>query len=220
MEAPFWLERWKNHEIGFHKIEVNPTLLKFQSTLALSPGKTVLVPLCGKSVDMKWLLNQGVRVVGVELSSLACEEFFKESEILFKKTFKKTEKAQFTLYEAEGITIWCGDFFQLPQLEAVDAIYDRASNIALPPTMRKAYYQKLQTFFGPSTQLLLLAIEYDESLLSGPPFSVPEEEIRQAYSGFQITKLVDRPIDLENARFSEAKAKVTEKVYALSRTTT
>lgn len=216
MEAPFWLERWKNHEIGFHKSEVNPTLLKFKDTLALSPGKTVLVPLCGKSLAMKWLRNQGVKVVGVELSPLACEEFFKESEMLFKKT----ENSQFTLYEAEGITIWCGDFFQLPQLEAIDAIYDRASNIALPPPMRKAYYQKLQSFFGPSTALLLLAIEYDESLLSGPPFSVPEEEIRKAYSGFQITKLVDRPIDLENPRFSEAKAKVTEKVYALSRTTT
>lgn len=212
MEASFWHERWEKHEIGFHKNEVNPTLLKFQSELALSPGKTVLVPLCGKSVDMKWLREQGAQVVGVELSPLACEEFFKEAEILYQNTVA----SPFTLYEAEGITLWCGDFFQLPETLAFDAIYDRASTIALPPPMRLAYYQKLQTFLGARTQLLLLAIEYDQSLLSGPPFSVPEEEVRKAYSGFQIQKLVDRPVDLENPRFSEAKAKVTEKVYVLS----
>jgi len=211
MEASFWHERWEKHEIGFHKNEVNPTLLKFQSSLQVVPGKTVLVPLCGKSLDMKWLKEQGMSVVGVELSPLACEEFFKDSHL----PFEKLKKEGFDIYESDGITLWCGDFFLLPENLKFDSIYDRASNIALPPQMRKAYYEKLQRFLGPHTKLLLLTIEYDESLLPGPPFSVPEEEIRKAYSGFEITKLVDRTVDLENPRFAEAQAIVTEKVYQI-----
>jgi hypothetical protein len=81
MQASFWIERWKKSEIGFHKSDVDTNLMQFWSRLALQPGQQVFVPLCGKSLDMLWLAGQGLKVVGVELSPLACESFFAENNL-------------------------------------------------------------------------------------------------------------------------------------------
>jgi hypothetical protein len=73
IDAKFWLERWEQKEIGFHKKEVHPGLLFAQNQLNLMSGQICLVPLCGKSLDLLWFARQGLKVVGVELSSIACK---------------------------------------------------------------------------------------------------------------------------------------------------
>lgn len=75
MNEAFWHERWARNEIGFHLGEVNPYLLRHWPSLALPNGARVLVPLCGKSLDMAWLVEQGFTVVGVELSEKAVRAF-------------------------------------------------------------------------------------------------------------------------------------------------
>ena len=81
MKAEFWLQRWQNSEIGFHRDEVNPNLLEYIDALGLKTGDSVLVPLCGKSKDMVWLAQRGVNVVGVELSEIAIAAFFEENQL-------------------------------------------------------------------------------------------------------------------------------------------
>lgn len=75
MDHEFWHARWSSNEIGFHLPQVNPHLLEFWPTLGLPAGSRVLVPLCGKTLDMAWLMAQGHRVLGVELSRTAVEAF-------------------------------------------------------------------------------------------------------------------------------------------------
>mgnify|MGYP000992455332 CR=1 FL=1 len=67
MDHGFWLERWRNGQIGFHNSEVNGMLLRHHAQLGAAAR--VLVPLCGKSLDMGWLAAQGHEVVGIELSA-------------------------------------------------------------------------------------------------------------------------------------------------------
>src|SRR5690348_18017582 len=76
MRAEFWLERWREGRTGFHRDTPMPLLLRHWPALALPRGSRVLVPLCGKTLDMPWLAEQGHRVLGVELSPLAVEQFF------------------------------------------------------------------------------------------------------------------------------------------------
>jgi thiopurine S-methyltransferase len=64
MEAEFWHERWETGQIAFHKHEYNNHMQAFINHLKLQPGDHILVPLCGKSLDMLWLLNQGYHVTG------------------------------------------------------------------------------------------------------------------------------------------------------------
>ena len=84
MNPEFWIDRWQSGRIGFHQDAVHPELRDRWSELGLSPGATVLAPLCGKSLDMRWLAERGHRVVGIELSELAVRAFFEEGREAFQ----------------------------------------------------------------------------------------------------------------------------------------
>jgi len=109
MQKDFWLERWEKEETGFHEKEVNTYLTQYWQELRLAHGSAVFVPLCGKSVDMQWLRERGYPVVGVELSGIAAQAFFKENGYLPMQT----RNGKFTEYAANDIRILCGDFFDL-----------------------------------------------------------------------------------------------------------
>src|SRR5690348_16253628 len=81
MEADFWLQRWQEGRTGWHRDAVMPLLEQHWPALGVPHGTRVLVPLCGKSLDMAWLASQGLRVRGVELSPLAIETFFTEQAL-------------------------------------------------------------------------------------------------------------------------------------------
>lgn len=177
MDAEFWHDRWQEGRIGFHQAEVHPLLSQYWPQLAsqLPPQSTVFVPLCGKSLDMLWLAAQGHKVIGAELSELAAQQFFDEQNV----SPEVQQGGKFVSYSANNVTILCGDFFDLSaaDLGNVAAVYDRAALIALPKAMRKQYAQHLRNLLTDGCQLLLVSMEYDEAVLTGPPFSVPWAEI-------------------------------------------
>lgn len=187
MDANFWHDRWANNEIGFHKNEVNPLLVENFSALSLPPGSRIFLPLCGKTLDIGWLLAQGYRVAGAELSELAVGQLFSELAI----TPDITECGPIKHYCAGNIDIFTGDIFDLSEdlLGPVDAVYDRAALVALPETLRKRYTAHLTGITRQAPQLLI-CFEYDQSRLDGPPFSINAEEVRRHYSAIYNLNLV------------------------------
>ncbi len=188
MQHEFWYERWEQNQIGFHLAEVNPHLRNFWPTLGLAPHSRVLLPLCGKSVDMLWLLAQGFQVVGVELSPLAVAAFFEENQL----PASIRSAGEFQVAEIPGLQIYCGDFFKLTRqaLGHIDALYDRAALVALPPAMRIDYANHLKQLLSPGQQSLLVAFNYQQVEMAGPPFSVPGEEIASLYAEWCDTELL------------------------------
>jgi thiopurine S-methyltransferase len=85
-------------------------------------------------------------------------------------------------YSAEGIDVFAGDIFALSRdmLGPVEAVYDRAALVALPDEMRGRYAAHLADITCRVPQLLI-SFDYDQSLLDGPPFSVPGDEIARLY---------------------------------------
>ena len=65
MEPDFWHQKWQSNEIGFHKAEANPLLVEHFSALGLDAGARVFVPLCGKTLDIRWLLAQGLSLIHI-----------------------------------------------------------------------------------------------------------------------------------------------------------
>jgi len=189
MDERFWSRCWETQEIGFHLPEVNPALHAFWNQLSLDSSAKVLLPLCGKSLDLKWLAQQGCHVVGVELSQLAVDAFFSEQSI----QPDRQANDKFQLYTSNQLEIWCGDIFDFPdsQLEMIQAVYDRAALVALPSDMRKAYIQKLLEGLPNKTRWLLVTLEYDENLMHGPPFSVSQNEVQEYFEGYDI-RLVNK----------------------------
>lgn len=179
MKRDYWLQRWQDDSIGWHQGQFNSHLQEYWHHLALPPGATVFVPLCGKSLDMLWLHDHGYRVVGVELSPIAVEDFFNDAGL----TPQITLAEDFDHWEADGISILLGDFFTLTSkhLEGVSGVFDRASLVALPPDMRTRYAEKLSEIVPRAAQMLLVTLEYDQDKLAGPPFCVPESEVAHLY---------------------------------------
>ncbi len=193
MNSKFWLERWEQNNIGFHKDVANPILIEHFSRLGLKPTQRLLIPLCGKSLDIGWSMSQGLHVVGAELSELAITQLFTELEL--KPQIKSA--GDFKHYSAKQIDIFVGDFFSLSKKDVghIDAIYDRAALIALPPDLRKKYAAHLMKITNCAPQLLL-TYEYDQSKMPGPPFCVTRDEVKALYqSGYEINLLecVDQP---------------------------
>lgn len=189
MDADFWHRKWANDDIGFHEGAVNPLLVRHLPALSLAEGARVFLPLCGKTLDIHWLLGNGYRVAGAELSRLAVEQLF--AELGTEPTVSRF--GQIEHHGAPGLDIFVGDIFAVSArlLGAVDAIYDRAALVALPEDMRRRYTAHLTEITADAPQLLI-CFEYDQSLLAGPPFAIAGEEIARHYrSDYEVT-LLDR----------------------------
>ena len=187
MQPEFWLERWQRGETGWHLPEINLHLRKFWPSLGLPSALQVFVPLCGKTLDLLWLASQGHRVLGVEISRRAVEEFFTEAGLVPEIT----EAGPLRRYRADELTLLCGDFFDLTSehLREVGAVYDRASLIALPLDMRPRYAEHLKTL-ALTAPSLLITFDYDQDRMAGPPFAVHRQEIKRLFAGrYRITEL-------------------------------
>lgn len=216
MEPAFWQQRWADNQIGFHQAQVNPYLQTYWPQLQLAPGSRVLVPLCGKSLDLAWLAGQGHRVLGVELSRRAVEDFFREHGL----EAEVRQQGAFEVWRSGDVQLWCGDFFALRAEDVADCVglYDRAAVIALPVQMRAWYMQLLSGLLPTSCRGLVVTLEYDQSLLAGPPFSVRDEELRQGFAGWQVEQLEAVEVIEESPKFVQAGASsLLERVYRLSR---
>jgi thiopurine S-methyltransferase len=179
MDAAFWHQKWATGDIGFHESRPNPMLVNNAGALQLQSGSRIFIPLCGKTLDIGWLLKQGYTVVGIELNRQAVEELFSE----LGKEPVIDDIGELVRFCADGICIFVGDIFDLtPELlGGVDATYDRAALVALPPEMRIRYTRHLMQVTGNAPQLLV-TFEYDQNVLAGPPHSIPEAEIRQHFA--------------------------------------
>ncbi|MCY1427475.1 Thiopurine S-methyltransferase [compost metagenome] len=217
MQPEFWHKRWASNQIGFHQGQVNPFLQRHWPSLAVAPGAQVLVPLCGKSLDMVWLASQGLRVFGVELSQRAVEDFFQEQQL----EPQISQHGAFERYKHEAIEIWCGDIFALSadDLAGCTGLYDRAALIALPPEMRKRYCEHLTGLLPIHSKGLLITLDYDQAAMAGPPFAVSDDEVQALLAkDWQVATLESRDVLSEGGKFLEAGVtRLDERVYRLER---
>lgn len=216
MESEFWHQRWKGNLIGFHQHEINIHLKAFWDKLPVKPGDRVLVPLCGKSRDMLWLAEQHP-VTGVELSPVAVEDFFRENDL----DPDRYRQGAFPVCESGNLKLLCGDFFDLQpeQLGQVCAVYDRASLIALPADMRRAFVAKLTSLLSRPVSMLLVTLEYEQQQMGGPPFSVEEGEVREMFeANWSVQLLHEEDVLATESKFRErGLSHLSEKIYLLER---
>jgi thiopurine S-methyltransferase len=195
MDAEFWLERWREGRTHFHQTRVTPLLERFWPTLDFAPGSRVLVPLCGKSLDMLWLAQRGLQVLGVELSPLAVEQFFDEQKL----TPQVRRSAMGDHYTAGNIEIICGDMFAVDAATLHDCagVFDRAALVALPPDMRPPYVRHVYGQLPAHYQGLLVTLDYPQEQMNGPPFCVDDAEVQTLYAGHSVAELIYRRDILE-----------------------
>lgn len=218
MDHEFWHERWAKKEIGFHEGSVNEYLYKHWAELTDSSDATVLVPMCGKAHDMWWLHDRGHPVIGVELSDVACKDFFEEGQ----EKAKVHPGEPFNRFSHDDLELWNGDFFQLvpDDLKHVRLVYDRAALIALPPGMRQDYVEHLTAVTPENTRIMLITLDYDgDGKPNSPPFNVSDDEVHRLYSAdYSIEHIHTQSLEKDHPL---AKRKgfswATESVFRLAR---
>jgi thiopurine S-methyltransferase len=179
LQPEFWQARWRTGQIGFHQSRVDRNLEEHWPELGVAKSSRVFVPLCGKSLDILWLVERGHSVAGVELSAVALESFCMEHGI----PARRRTLGRFDVYETERLELYCGDFFAITPdiLGAVSAVYDRAALISWVPELRESYALHMTALTTPGTQTLLVTMEYPQAQMSGPPFSVGAGEVAHLY---------------------------------------
>ena len=217
MDTDFWLARWNSHRIGFHRDAPLPLLLKHWPALGLAGGSRVFVPLCGKSLDMVWLAEQGHRVLGVELSELAVHAFFDERGLT--PTVHTDDAGQH--FVAGPYELIVGDAFALDATVLADcaAVYDRAALIALPPALRRTYAGSVWQRLPTDCRGLLVTLEYPQGEKDGPPFPVDAAEVQALLeTGWRINALERRDILAQEPGFiAQGVSALSTVVYRLQR---
>lgn len=196
--------------------QVYPHLVTYWPNLKLHRGSTVLVPLCGKSLDMYWLTERGHRVIGVDVSEIAIREVMKHSG----QSFTESSRGPFTVFTGGPLQLWLGDFLKLKAryLSNIDAIYDKAALIALPPDQRKEYARVILQLCAPDTRIFQNTLEYEQTEMTGPPFSVRQNELQDLYgSRFRIRPLHEESVlgDMQKLRRRGLHSGLRERVYLL-----
>jgi thiopurine S-methyltransferase len=200
----------------FHQKTVNAFLCRFWSDLEQIHDRRVFVPLCGKSLDMLWLAQQGCEVIGVELSPIAVKAFFRENQLYPAKR----RIGAFTLWEHGHIHILCGDYFTLKRMDLghIDTVYDRAALTALPENVRKRYVNHLQNIVPKTANIFLLTVEDAEEDMTFERARDVDKEILSLYSAGFIVKLVHVESVYESHPGAEVQAsqRTEYKVYQLT----
>lgn len=155
----------------------------------------IFLPLCGKTIDLAYLVPLAGEVVGVEGIRTALEEFSKEQPDLMVEN--KGCRDGFERFDGNKISLLKGDFFELDSNKTngkFGAIYDRASMVAIQPHLRKAYTEVLGKLIAPRGKILLVALDRrsdsEAARAKGPPFSIPEATVRELYEGLNWVESV------------------------------
>lgn len=215
VDEAFWHRRWARNEIGFHLNEVNPLLRRYWPGLQLAAGTKVLVPLCGKSLDLAWLVEQGFEVLGIELSEKAVEDFFAEQKL----SARIEQQGAFKVYRCGSLEIRCGDFFALTaeDVAGCQGLYDRAALIALPAPMRQCYAEHLSAILGPGCTGLLIVLDYEQAQMEGPPFAVSEAELQASLGDAWEFSLLERASALDEKFLQRGLRRMEQNCYRLRR---
>lgn len=217
MEPGFWHDKWHQQQIGFHQQDINPFLVKYWQKLALPAAAKVFVPLCGKSLDMCFLAEQGHQVIGCELNELAVQQFFSDNQL----EMTKTAVGEHQHYQTEQISLYQGDIFTLPNelTQDVTAFYDRAALIAWPESMRAQYAKQLASLLPSGSLGLLVTLDYPQEALNGPPFAVSPTWVETYLTDdFEIQLLDCQDVLADNPRLIKKEVPwLNEAAYFLKR---
>lgn len=203
-----WINRWREGRIGWHEADGSALLRRHWPRLVR--GSRVLVPFCGKSVDLLWLAAQGLQVTGVEISDIAARSFFDENDLEYD--LASGDRMQVYAARSAPVRICCGDYFEFED-SPFESLFDRGALVAVAPEDRGRYIAKTNALLSEDAFRLVITLTYDQTVVAGPPWSISDEELLDHWS--DLTCVQSRnDIDTGSPKFKAAGlGEVTESVW-------
>ena len=225
----FWKGSWakgREAEPGFHLSRPNPTL---ESAIAAGfldwpddSQRRILVPLCGKTLDLRYLAEQGHAVVGVEGIEDAVRELAAESKLTLEPVDTSSTGSEYAVQRAavradggaDGeVTVCIGDWFAFKPActgcpDLFTHAFDRAALVAVPPHARAAYAAVHARVMAKGGKVCLSTVTKGSE--DGPPFSVTPEQVHTLFSK-------DFEVEARGANPHPVRKDSVEHVYILTR---
>lgn len=217
-DPEFWINYYETDLVTWQAPVTSPWLVRHLSEfLGSDTKKRVFVPLCGKSLDLKLLLDAGHHVIGAECSGIACSDFFVENNIpdYDKEKVNHPTGARVVRHYSKSlpIEIYEGDVFELNAEVLggqVDAVLDRAALVALPPSLIEDKYLPLITSLMADHAKMLFASVSELPFPKAPPHIYEDKMIEGLLRGFFSQ------IDLKEVhRYRVNAGHVSEPIYML-----
>ena len=200
----WWRMAWAKGTISWHRDKVDAILQKYLKRLTGDKKHiSILVTLCGKSLDLPWLADQGHNVVGCELSEIAGKQLFEENGIPYSVMSVNDFKV-FSATDDRKLKFYAGDFCNMDAslIGPVDAIWDHMAFGSVSPNDRPSYVEILASLLVPSGKILLSNWEYDQSKWKVSPYSLNTTQIKEYFGNCFDVKLLER-LDYNNSFFTK-----------------
>jgi len=208
----YWENRWITNQTGWHRSVYNDLMVKYWPKLGIPTDSKVLVPLCGKSLDMLWLAEKGHAIVGIEFTRLAVDRFFSENKL----EHIIVKHPNYIEFSNDRFTILNGNILVIPSdLIQAEAWYDRAAMIAINPELREDYVSQIRQQTKVGAVGLLITYSYPQEEMEGPPFSLNDDDVFQLFQdGFRVECL--ETIELEDEK-ERGLSRINSSVFVLTR---
>ncbi|XP_064363051.1 thiopurine S-methyltransferase isoform X3 [Dromaius novaehollandiae] len=131
-----------------------------------------------------WLADMGHRVVGVEISEKALKEFFTQNGLPYREEPVPGTVGAKVLQSVSGnISLYCCSIYDLSSaiVGKFDGVWDRGALVAVNPCDRQCYASLMISLMEKSSSYLLVTVLYDPNKHKGPPFYVPESEVKSLF---------------------------------------
>lgn len=177
-----WKQSWNDGKTGFHLSNTNPSLEQYAHLF--DEELTILVPLCGKTLDMHYLHHRNHAVIGIELVPQAIKSFFQEWGVV--------PKVHHNRFSHERITVINSNIFavQSQDIPTIDGIFDRAALVALPTNIRTQYATHLLSLLKDGGTLLLITYDMPRPQDLGPPFAVRQHDVPHLFKRASSVELL------------------------------
>lgn len=199
----FWEKIYQDGEDTWTRAEADKEIMQLtrEHVTRGVVGSSVFVPMCGRSKVLLQLADEGHRVVGVEWSSFAVEQFMEENKLSYFVDQCNIAGQQTPVYRAmeKNITVYCCDLFLLKDhtLGQFDCVCDHGSIGSFYPTdeNRKTYAGIITSLLTPGGRMLLSMFDYDHAEHPSMPFATTEADVENLYKEFFSQIVVLKEID-------------------------
>ncbi len=190
MDHSYWEGEWRAGRLPWHGTAVHRDLVDFGPNFLQGGAHRILVPLCGKTLDLAWLAARGHDVYGIEFVSEAITTVFEEAGL----EPVEEQVGPYRSWRSGTLTLIQADFFEMDStvLGPMDRLWDRGGLVNVDPGRRAAYVQRLRSFARAGAQAMVNVFSYDQTGFDGPPFSVPDTDFKALFASMRGIKLLRR----------------------------
>ncbi|XP_037576860.2 thiopurine S-methyltransferase [Dermacentor silvarum] len=214
----YWQSQWNEGGATWQQQGVTK-LLKDNKDVVLA-GKTqaqVFLPLCGKAHELKWFLDLGHSVVGVEFIEDVVREYFAENGLQLQEAICTVIGCKVLQTPDRRLRVFICSIFDFRRECAglMDIVWDRSGFSAITEADRGRYSAVLKSLLAPGFSYGMWTICYDAPWYKLNPRSVTKAALLENYGDIAKPLLIDSYV-VDREDFIDGAGPVTYSLWHMS----